>query len=68
MTLTLAPPAAADIYGPDRRGEHPASHPANFAGFLRLVDLGCDIPFHCTARCHPQCKPDVDRKLTSRPT
>jgi len=30
-----APPAAAYFYSPDRRGEHPASHLANFTGFLQ---------------------------------
>jgi len=30
-----APPAAAYFYSPDRRGEHPAQHLADFAGFLQ---------------------------------
>ena len=30
-----APPAAAYFYSPDRGGEHPAAHLANFAGFLQ---------------------------------
>ena len=30
-----APPAAAYFYSPDRRGEHPATHLANFTGFLQ---------------------------------
>jgi len=30
-----APPAAAYFYSPDRRGEHPASHLADFTGFLQ---------------------------------
>jgi transposase len=30
-----APPAAAYFYSPDRRGEHPAAHLANFKGFLQ---------------------------------
>jgi transposase len=30
-----APPAAAYFYSPDRRGEHPARHLANFTGFLQ---------------------------------
>jgi transposase len=30
-----APPAAAYFYSPDRGGEHPAQHLANFAGFLQ---------------------------------
>jgi len=31
----IAPPAAAYFYSPDRRGEHPASHMATFAGLLQ---------------------------------
>jgi transposase len=30
-----APPAAAYFYSPDRRGEHPAAHLADFRGFLQ---------------------------------
>jgi len=30
-----APPAAAYFYSPDRRGEHPVRHLANFTGFLQ---------------------------------
>jgi transposase len=30
-----APPAAAYFFSPDRRGEHPATHLANFTGFLQ---------------------------------
>jgi transposase len=29
-----APPAAGYFYSPDRGGEHPAAHLANFRGFL----------------------------------
>ena len=36
-----APPAAAYFYSPDRGGEHPAKHLANFTGFLQADGGAC---------------------------
>ena len=48
-----APPAAAYFYSPDRRGEHPAAHMANFTGFLQADAYGGYESLYSPARTKP---------------